>query len=597
MTSDVVLSAALRSNLLSLQGTQSLIDTTQFRLSTGKKVNSALDNPQSFFASQALTNRASDLTRLLDGIGQSIQVIKAADNGVTALTSLVNQAQALAESAQSAVTTGSAEASATGTIALSGGTLLNTLTGFAASGDQIAITITDPTTGALTIDGTVAIGTAKGGLITTGTNWTVNDLVDEINNINSRAGTGGNAPLSTPAVEASLDSSGHLQIKSLTGGTMRVRFISATAGATAATTVATSLGFGSIAKTNQNGATANTTDTVDFTVRASASITSNKLYSAVGTLAVRSTLVTDLLDSAGVALTTNTLAAADTLRIKVGGKTSGDLLHYQPTGAAASFTAATTTVGALVDAINNDSTINTLVRASFDDSTGQISITALDPTAVDVQFRFGGASGESISTATTAYPTGLGFGTQALTTAAQTLAQETVRFGAAAGELASLATQYDSIREQIDALVTNGDTGYRGTNLLNGDDLLTTFNEDRTSSLTTNGQTFTSSSLGIDAASFGNAASIEGAIDDLNDALAALRDFGSTLASDLSVIQTRQTFTNNLINTLKAGSDLLTVADQNEEGAKLLALQTRQQLGVTALSLASQSQQSILRLF
>ncbi len=83
MTSDVVLTAALRNNLLSLQNTQSVIDIAQNRLSTGRKVNSALDNPQSFFASQALNNRASDLTRLLDTIGQSIQVIKAADNGIT----------------------------------------------------------------------------------------------------------------------------------------------------------------------------------------------------------------------------------------------------------------------------------------------------------------------------------------------------------------------------------------------------------------------------------------------------------------------------------------------------------------------------------
>ena len=78
MTSDVVLTAALRSNLLSLQNTQNNIDTAQFRLSTGRKVNSALDGPQAFFASQALNNRASDLTRLLDSIGQSIQTIQAA---------------------------------------------------------------------------------------------------------------------------------------------------------------------------------------------------------------------------------------------------------------------------------------------------------------------------------------------------------------------------------------------------------------------------------------------------------------------------------------------------------------------------------------
>ena len=100
MTSDVVLTAALRNNLLSLQNTQNSIDTTQFRLATGRKVTSALDGPQSFFAAQTLNNRASDLTRLLDGIGQSIQVIRAADNGVTALTTLVEQADSLAANAK-----------------------------------------------------------------------------------------------------------------------------------------------------------------------------------------------------------------------------------------------------------------------------------------------------------------------------------------------------------------------------------------------------------------------------------------------------------------------------------------------------------------
>ena len=81
------------------------------------------------------------------------------------------------------------------------------------------------------------------------------------------------------------------------------------------------------------------------------------------------------------------------------------------------------------------------------------------------------------------------------------------------------------------------------------------------------------------------------------EALETVRNFGLTLANDLSVIQTREGFTQNMINTLSEGADKLTVADQNEEGAKLLALQTRQQLGVTSLSLASQSQQAILRLF
>ena len=96
MSSDVVLTSALRSNLLSLQNTQRLIDDTQLKLATGLRVNSALDNPQNFFAAQSLNNRASDLGRLLDGISQSIRTIETADNGIKGLTDLVGQAESVA---------------------------------------------------------------------------------------------------------------------------------------------------------------------------------------------------------------------------------------------------------------------------------------------------------------------------------------------------------------------------------------------------------------------------------------------------------------------------------------------------------------------
>jgi flagellin-like hook-associated protein FlgL len=602
MTSDVVLTAALRNNLLSLQQTQTNINNTQFRLSTGKKVNSALDNPQSFFAAQTLNNRAADLNKLLDSIGQSIEVIKAADNGVTALTNLVNQAQALAQTAQTAVTTGSTQASATGNVSLNGSTLLNTLNGFSTSGDAIKITITDPASGTLVVTGASSLGAATGGSITTAANWTVQDLIDNINDINSRAGTGGNAPLSTNAVSASLDSSGHLNIAAVNGGTLKVEFVSANATAAKAATgqsIANSLGFSGIAKIDTNGAgPAGSTDNVEFTARASASITSNKLYvNASGTLAQLSTLLSSLKDSAGSAITNITGAAtSETLKLKVGGKTSADLFHYTSTGGT-SYSGTTATIGSLIDAINHDSTINSLVTASFDTTNGQISITAKDASATDVQFQLVGASGESQSLATAAYATGIGFGAGTLTTAAATTAQDTVRFGAASGQLASLQTQYGSVLGQIDPLVSNGDTGYQGTNLLNGDNLLTVFNEQRTSTLTTAGVTFTSGGLGLTAANFGNASNVNQSLTQINSALSTVRDLGSTLATNLSVIQTRQTFTNSLINTLQEGAGNLVNADQNEEGATLLALQTRQSLGVTALSLASQSNQSILRLF
>ena len=97
--SEISLTASMRSNLLSLQNTASLMDQTQERLSTGKKVNSAIDNPSSYYTAQSLTNRASDLSGLLDSMGQAISTIKAADEGITAITSFVEQAKAVANSA------------------------------------------------------------------------------------------------------------------------------------------------------------------------------------------------------------------------------------------------------------------------------------------------------------------------------------------------------------------------------------------------------------------------------------------------------------------------------------------------------------------
>jgi flagellin-like hook-associated protein FlgL len=90
---------------------------------------------------------------------------------------------------------------------------------------------------------------------------------------------------------------------------------------------------------------------------------------------------------------------------------------------------------------------------------------------------------------------------------------------------------------------------------------------------------------------------IDAAVADLDDALTELRSQAKTLSSNLSVVTTRQEFTTDMISTLTEGADQLTAADLNEEGANMLALQTRQQLGIQALSLASQAQQSILRLF
>src|SRR4051794_1978115 len=111
--SGIVLTASVRQNLLSLQSTADLLSTTQNRLATGNKVNSALDNPANFFTAQGLNNRASDINNLLDSIGNGVQVLQAANTGITSLQKLVDTAKSIANQVLQAPTGYSAKASAT----------------------------------------------------------------------------------------------------------------------------------------------------------------------------------------------------------------------------------------------------------------------------------------------------------------------------------------------------------------------------------------------------------------------------------------------------------------------------------------------------
>src|ERR1700733_6680838 len=122
----IVLSASVRQNLLSLQSTASLLATTQNDLSTGNKANSALDNPTSFFTAQGLNNRASDINNLLDQIGNGVQVLQAANTGITSLQSLVSSAQSIANQVLQAPT-GYSTKSSVSTTAITGATAQNLL--------------------------------------------------------------------------------------------------------------------------------------------------------------------------------------------------------------------------------------------------------------------------------------------------------------------------------------------------------------------------------------------------------------------------------------------------------------------------------------
>ena len=168
------------------------------------------------------------------------------------------------------------------------------------------------------------------------------------------------------------------------------------------------------------------------------------------------------------------------------------------------------------------------------------------------------------------------------------------------GVRASLAAQYDAIVAQIGSLAK--DSGFNGTNLLGNDTLTVTLNETGSSSTAVVGVDYTdatASPLSISNATnnWADSAAITASGSDLTSALTSLRSESQALGASLSTVQIRQDFTKATISTLQTGSSDLTLADSNQEGANLLALQTRQQLSTTALSLASQADQNVLKLF
>lgn len=172
--SGITLTASMRSNLQSLQKTQSLMDMTQERLSTGNKVNSAIDNPSSYYTAQSLNNRASDLSSLLDSMGQAIQTIKSADQAITSITKFAEQAKAVASSAldsgsldeiksyqdqfnsiRNQITQLAGDASYKG---------VNLLTG-----DSLTVTFNEGRTSSITVDGQKADATSLG--LNEATDW------------------------------------------------------------------------------------------------------------------------------------------------------------------------------------------------------------------------------------------------------------------------------------------------------------------------------------------------------------------------------------------------------------------------------------------
>ena len=249
-------------------------------------------------------------------------------------------------------------------------------------------------------------------------------------------------------------------------------------------------------------------------------------------------------------------AATGTVSITVGNGTAQDI--------------DLSTVGS-VEELNTALGALTGVSASVDTTTGELSIRATDS---ETSLTIGGDVGDL----------GLTAGTVNSSTEANPARAEFI-------------SQYNEIVGQIDELAE--DASFNGVNLLNGDDLSVVFNEDGSSELDITGVSFDAAGLGLSSlgdTAFNTNASIDTVLSSLDSAIGSLRSQASEFGSNLSIVQTREDFTKATINTLETGAANLTLADTNEEGANLLALQTRQQLSSTSLSLASQADQNVLRL-
>jgi flagellin len=485
--SDVVLSAGVRQNLLSLQSTAELMSLTQNRLATGKKVNSALDSPFNFFTSQALNHRAGDLNSLLDAIGQSQKTIEAADHGITAITKLVESAKSIAKQAQQ--TTAPA---ATYALAITGNAAI-------ADDQAVATGSVGGITGASTL---ASLGIADGETIT---------ISDGTNTVTHTVGT---------AATEDVDD----VILTLNGG--------------AATWTVAINGSGNLEVTANNPA-----DTL--------TISGNGADSAFGTT------TTSSLTNATIGALTGTLtvqvgsATAQTIQFGAGNvETRADLL-----AALGGLTGVTATIN----------------------GTDQISITSTSADDITI----GGTDAGS-------FFAGANIGPNTPTGTVATA--NSVR--------ANLEVQFNEILSQIDALAR--DASYNGVNLLYGDNLKVVFNEDGSSALDIAGVTFTTTGLGMTnlaGGEFQTNNTIDTVLGQVDAALRTLRSQATNFGSKLGTVQTRQEFTKHLINTLETGADNLVLADTNEEGANMLALQTRQQLSTTALSLSAQADQAVLRLF
>ena len=592
MTGKISLTASMRSNLLSLQNISRQVSSTQNKLATGNKVNSAIDNPSSYYTARSLTNRANDLDALLDSMGQAVSTIKTATTALETGATFLEQAAAVANSALEAPQTIPDKGFFTQLIGANDAVVSSAeeLDQALAAGKETIVVY-----GKINLNHAIQL---KDNQKMVGINYFANftgsdDYFSELNYTSNAK-----EKMITVAGNNTKISNLNINYNNEVGepiGNSVIFVISYVNGKPTHTKLANlNINF----QTNgipKAGAACIKTYGKDV----SAEITGNiKLQTQAWGIFAEASSKIEVIANLDISATQG-INAHNSSRVLLNSET---MLKIKNANVAFSLSGNASAID-IADGVYIGISESNYLYGINNHMSAANHIMSLSKGVVFVNYSTKQAYYLDATTnlTSTGQATFNKFISNLVTKDVdynQVAQQIEDSFSANYSGLFSWQNktkQYANILNQYDSVIK--DASYKGTNLLKKDKLNVRFNESGNADLNVIGKDMSSAALGLGKVDWANQSDIAQSLKEIASALKSIRAFTAELGNNYSIITSRQDFTENLINILTEGADKLTLADMNEESANMLALQTRQQLAINSLSLASQAAQAVMKLF